>query len=59
MEGFLSIVNGLGMRVGTTVFPFEELQDVLIPVRRGELGQRNGVIEGASPYSQMVSQSQE
>jgi len=44
VEDFFSIVNDLGMRVGTTGFPFEELQDALILVRRGELEQPNAVI---------------
>ncbi len=43
-EGFLEIADQLDLEVGTSVFPFEELQDALILARHGELEQPNAVI---------------
>jgi D-arabinose 1-dehydrogenase-like Zn-dependent alcohol dehydrogenase len=44
-EEFFEIVDRLELRVGTSVFPFEELQDALILARQGKLEQPNAVIE--------------
>ncbi len=44
-EGFLTIIGGLEGTVGTTLFPFEELQDALILVKQGKLEQPNAVIK--------------
>jgi propanol-preferring alcohol dehydrogenase len=44
-EGFLTIIGGLEESVGTTLFPFEELQDALILVKQGKLEQPNAVIK--------------
>ena len=44
-EGFLEIIGGLEKGVGTTLFPFEELQDALILVKQGKLEQPNAVIK--------------
>ncbi len=46
-EELLEIVNRLDLEVGTSLFPFEELQDALILTRRGELEQPNAVIKVA------------
>jgi propanol-preferring alcohol dehydrogenase len=43
-EAFLEIADQLDLEVGTSVFPFEELQDALILARHGELEQPNAVI---------------
>jgi propanol-preferring alcohol dehydrogenase len=42
--GFFEIIGGLEAVVGTTLFPFEELQDALILVKQGKLKQPNAVI---------------
>jgi len=44
-EGFLKIIGGLEGSVGTTLFPFEELEDALIMVKQGNLEQPNAVIK--------------
>jgi propanol-preferring alcohol dehydrogenase len=44
-EEFFEIVDRLELRVGTSVFPFEELQDALILARQGKLEQPNAVIK--------------
>ena len=44
-EAFFGIVGGLEVAVGTTLFPFEELQDALILVKQGKLKQPNAVIK--------------
>jgi hypothetical protein len=44
-EGFFDIVDQLDLRVGTSVFSFEELPDVLALVKQGKLPQPNAVIE--------------
>jgi propanol-preferring alcohol dehydrogenase len=48
-EAFFEIVRDLGLeiRVGVRVYPFEDLPDVLIQVKVGELGQPNAVIQVA------------
>ena len=43
-EAFLEIVDQLDLRVGTSVFPFDQLQDALILARHGELQEPNAVI---------------
>ncbi len=46
-EGFFKVVRELELeiRVGTSQFPFEALQDTLIQVKHGELEQPNAVIK--------------
>jgi len=44
-EEFFHIVDQLDLKVGTTVFPFEELPDALILAKQGKLRQPNAVIE--------------
>jgi propanol-preferring alcohol dehydrogenase len=44
-EEFFRLVNGLGLEVGTSLFPFEETQDALILAKNGELKQPNAVIK--------------
>ena len=44
-EEFFRIVDRLDLKVGTSVFPFEELQDALILARQGKLEQPNVVIK--------------
>jgi propanol-preferring alcohol dehydrogenase len=44
-EEFFAIVDQLDLRVGTTVFPFDELPDALILAKQGKLPQPNAVIE--------------
>jgi propanol-preferring alcohol dehydrogenase len=44
-EEFFEIVDRLELRVGTSVFSFEELQDALILARQGKLEQPNAVVE--------------
>jgi len=48
-EAFFAIVRDLGpeIRVGASIFPFEDLQDALIRVKHGELEQPNAVIQVA------------
>jgi propanol-preferring alcohol dehydrogenase len=43
-EEFFEIIDRLELTVGTSVFPFEELQDALILARQGKLEQPNAVI---------------
>ena len=43
-EAFIGIVDQLDLDVGTSVFPFEALQDALILAKHGELEQPNAVI---------------
>jgi propanol-preferring alcohol dehydrogenase len=47
-EGFFKIVGGLESVVGTTLFPFEEVQDALILVKQEKLKQPNAVIKIAN-----------
>ena len=44
-EEFFDIVDQLDLRVGTSVFSFEELPDVLVLVKQGKLPQPNAVVE--------------
>ena len=46
-EGFFKIIRDqeLDVRIGTSLFPFEALQDTLIQVKHGELEQPNAVIK--------------
>jgi propanol-preferring alcohol dehydrogenase len=44
-EGFFEIVDRLELRVGTSLFPFEQLQDALILAKQGKLEQPNAVIK--------------
>jgi len=44
-EEFFGIVNGLELKVGTSLFPFEKLQDALILAKKGKLEQPNAVIK--------------
>jgi propanol-preferring alcohol dehydrogenase len=44
-EAFIEMVNSLELQVGTRVFPFEALQDVLVLAKQGKLGQPNAVIK--------------
>jgi propanol-preferring alcohol dehydrogenase len=42
---FFEIINRLELEMGTSLFPFEDLQDALILTRHGKLEQPNAVIE--------------
>jgi propanol-preferring alcohol dehydrogenase len=44
-EEFFEIVGRLALEMGTSLFPFEELPDVLIRARQGKLEQPNAVIK--------------
>ena len=44
-EEFFELVNRLELKVGTSLFPFEELQDALIQAKQGKLEEPNAVIE--------------
>jgi propanol-preferring alcohol dehydrogenase len=44
-EEFFKLVNRLELKVGTSLFPFEELQDALLLAKHGELQQPNAVIK--------------
>jgi propanol-preferring alcohol dehydrogenase len=44
-EEFFCIVDRLGLKVGTSVFSFEELPDVLVLVKQGKLPEPNAVVE--------------
>jgi propanol-preferring alcohol dehydrogenase len=44
-EEFFDVVDQLDLKVGTSVFSFEELQDALVLVRQGKLPEPNAVIE--------------
>ncbi len=44
-EEFIEIVRGVKMKVGTTLFPFDELPDALIKAKHGELEQPNAVLQ--------------
>ena len=46
-EEFFAIVDQLNLRVGVSLFPFEELQETLILAKRGELKQPNAVLKVA------------
>jgi propanol-preferring alcohol dehydrogenase len=46
-EEFFSMVENLNLNINTTLFPFEELQDVLILVKQGKTEQPNVVIKVA------------
>jgi propanol-preferring alcohol dehydrogenase len=46
-EEFIEMVDRLELGVGTSVFPFEELQDALILAKQGKLEQPNAVIRVA------------
>lgn len=46
-EEFFEIVNRLDLRVETSLFPFEELQETLILARQGKLEQPNAVLKVA------------
>jgi propanol-preferring alcohol dehydrogenase len=46
-EGFFAIADRLGLRVGTSLFPFEELQQALILAKQGKLKQPNAVLRVA------------
>jgi propanol-preferring alcohol dehydrogenase len=46
-EAFIGLVDDLGLRVGTSVFSFEEVQDALILAKQGKMDQPNGVIRVA------------
>lgn len=49
-ERFFAIVRDLGpeIRLGVSVYPFEDLQDALIQVKHGELEQPNAVVQVAA-----------
>lgn len=47
-EDFFKLVNKLELRVGTSLFPFEETQDALILAKAGKLEQPNAVIQIAN-----------
>jgi propanol-preferring alcohol dehydrogenase len=49
-EEFFAIVDQLDLRVGMTVFPFEELPDALVLAKQGKLPQPNAVIEVADSF---------
>ncbi|MGD8397909.1 MAG: alcohol dehydrogenase, partial [Anaerolineae bacterium] len=44
-EEFFAIVDQLDLHVGTSVFPFEKLPDVLTMAKQGRLPQPNAVIQ--------------
>ncbi|MFN2218843.1 MAG: zinc-binding alcohol dehydrogenase family protein [Anaerolineae bacterium] len=44
-EEFFAIVDQLDLRMGTTMFPFEELPDALVLAKQGKLPQPNAVLE--------------
>ena len=44
-EEFFALVDQLGLRVGTSVFPFEELPEALVLAKQGKLPQPNAVVE--------------
>jgi len=44
-EAFFELVDGLELEMGTSLFPFKDLQDALILVRQGRLEQPNAVIK--------------
>ncbi|MBE9470643.1 MAG: alcohol dehydrogenase, partial [Chloroflexi bacterium] len=47
-EEFFAIVDRLNLEVGTSLFPFEALQDALILAKQGKMEQPNAVIEIAN-----------
>ena len=49
-EEFFGIVDSLELKVGTSLFPFEELQDALILAKGGKLEQPNAVIKTAGGF---------
>jgi hypothetical protein len=46
-EEFSEIIDQLELKVGVSLFPFEELQDALILAEQGKLRQPNAVIQVA------------
>jgi propanol-preferring alcohol dehydrogenase len=44
-EEFFKLVNGLELKIGTSLFPFEETQNALILAKQGKLEQPNAVIK--------------
>jgi propanol-preferring alcohol dehydrogenase len=46
-EEFSEIIDGLELKVGVSLFPFEESQDALILAKQGKLEQPNAVIQVA------------
>jgi hypothetical protein len=42
---FFEIIDRLELEMGTSLFPFKDLQDALILARQGKLEQPNAVIE--------------
>lgn len=44
-EEFFALVDQLDLRVGTTVFPFDELPDALILAKQGKLPEPNAVVQ--------------
>jgi len=46
-EEFIEMVDNLELSVGTSIFPFEDLQDALILAKQGNLEQPNAVIRVA------------
>ena len=44
-EEFFNIVDRLELAMGTSLFPFEDLQDALVLAKRGRLEQPNAVIK--------------
>jgi hypothetical protein len=44
-EEFFEIVDRLELEMGTSLFPFNDLQDALIQARQGRLKQPNAVIK--------------
>lgn len=53
-EEFFAIVDQLDLRVGASVFSFEELPDVLVLVKQGKLPEPNAVIEIAGSFQDRV-----
>ena len=49
-EEFFKLVNGLELKVGTSLFPFEETQDALILAKHGQLEQPDAVIKIADLF---------
>ncbi|MCK4449014.1 MAG: alcohol dehydrogenase, partial [Anaerolineae bacterium] len=47
-EEFFAIIDRLDLEVGTSLFPFEALQDALILAKQGKMEQPNAVIEIAN-----------
>ena len=49
-EEFFELVNALELKVGTSLFPFEETQDALIMVKHGQLEKPNALIKIADSF---------